>query len=127
MRTRVIPALLVTLGFVDSACTPAQRAAFPVISTVDAIGSGVAHVLGWCEDNKIPPEAIAAAAKALAEKEYLAAIAAVEPALTQAIRRGEVPPEVQTSYQLAKGMAAAYAVEQGMRALSGRNPDGSPK
>lgn len=126
MRSRAVSALLAVI-LLASACTPAQRAAFPVISTVDAIGSGVAHVLGWCQDNDLPPEAVAAAVKALAEKQYLAAIAAVEPALTQAIGRGEVPPEVQTSYQLAKGMAAAYAVEQGMRALSGRNPDGSEK
>jgi hypothetical protein len=120
-------ALLATLMFVTAACTPAQRAGFPVLSTVDAIGSGVAHVLGWCEDNELPPEAIAAAVKALTEKQYLAALAAVEPALTQAIRRGEVPTEVQASYQLARGMAAAYAVEQGMRALSGRNPEGAER
>jgi hypothetical protein len=115
--------ILPTFMFACAALT----SAVPVLSQADAIGRGVAHVLGWCEDNKVSPDVIAKAAKELADKQYLAAISAVEPALTKAINRGEVPVEVQTSYQLAKGLAAAYAVEQGMRALSGRNPDGSAK
>lgn len=119
-------AAAVALVLMVSGCV-ALRSAVPILSQADAIGRGVSHLLGWCEDNKVSPAAIAEAERELAAKNYAAAIAAFEPALTRAIQRGDVSEDVQAEYQLARGMAAAYAVEQGMRALSGRQPDGSAR
>jgi hypothetical protein len=98
-------------------CTPAERAGVPVLSTIDAVGKGVAHVLGWCEENGADVEA---ARKAAADRDYVKAIELAKLVVAGLREAGQpIPEDTEVLLRLAEGAAAAEAIQSGMRALSG--------
>ena len=98
------------------------------IKTADAIGRGVAHVIGWAEQNGATPADVVAAVTKAKEGDYAEALRLAALMVAEAKRQGHEPPdETATMLALAQELQAARAVEQGMRALGGRNPDGSAK
>lgn len=115
--------LVAILCLVFIGCTPAARAGIPVLSTVDAIGMGVAQVAGWCEDRGVEPETVASAKRLADSKDYQGALALLADVVSKARAAGDpVPADVEVTLRLAEGAAAAYAVEQGMRAISAPTP-----
>lgn len=111
--------LMVALAAPMTACTPAQRSGVPVLSTVDAVGRGLSHVLGWCEENGADESRLAKAERATENRDYLAAIALASEMVRDARKEGAaVPEDVEVTLRLAEGLMAAHAIEQGMRALS---------
>ena len=119
-------ALCLSIGtlVVIPACTAAQVAT--VIRTAhDALGV-VAKILGFCEENGSPAEKVATVRKLYEDENWVGALGELTVMVQQLKEAGvQVPPEIDND--LVAGMAAAYSIEQGMRAISGRNPDGSEK
>jgi hypothetical protein len=128
MTFRLFFYILLTATFVAGACTPAERAGIPALSTIDAIGMGVAQIAGWCEKRGIAPETVDKARKLAADKDYQGALVLLADLVTKSRAAGDpIPAEVEMTLRLAEGAAAAASVEAGMRALSGRAPDGTAK
>jgi hypothetical protein len=100
-------------------CTPAERAALPVLSTIDAVGIEVSHVLGWCSEHDLSPDTIAQAQKAVSQKDYSAAVELTYELLQAASKAGDpVPKELVAALEVTRGALAAEAIQAGMSALS---------
>jgi hypothetical protein len=120
--------LLGSMTIAPGGCTPAARAGIPVLSTIDAIGMGISQIAGWCNDRGIEPETVTSALKAAQEKDYRTALALLGDAVARSRAAGDpIPADVEMTLRLAEGAVAATAIEQGMRALSGKAPDGGAK
>lgn len=92
----------------------------PALTALDAIGRGVAHVVGWCSDRGIEPATVDSARQAIADKDYAAALDLAVRLVTAARAKGDpIPEDVEVTLRLAEGALAAQAVQDGMRALSG--------
>ncbi len=99
----------------------------PVLSTVDAIGRGVAHVVGWCEERGVEPATVASAKQAVADRDYRLALDLISRAVTASRKAGDpIPEDVEVTLRLAEGALAAQAIQDGMRALSGAKDAGAP-
>lgn len=86
---------------------------------MDAIGRGVAHVAGWCDERGIEPETVRTVYKAIDEKDWRLALAETSRMVSAARARGDqVPEEVEVTLRLAEGAIAAQAIQDGMRAVS---------
>lgn len=121
--------LILIVALCLGGCSAAQqRAAGPAILDIaDAVDEHAANVLEFV--GKILPNddhRLAALRAARASRDFSRFYALARP-LVQGIASGgnDVPRDVAAD--LALGAAAAEGIEKGMRALSGRNPDGSPK
>ena len=125
LRVALLVAIILCLGL--GACTPAERAGIPVLSTIDAIGMGVSRVAGWCEDRGIEPETVASAKRLADTKDYTGALALLNDLVTKARAAGDpIPADVEMTLRLAEGAMAAEAVQEGMRALSAPPPEKKP-
>ena len=99
-------------------CTPAERAGMPVVSTVDAVGKGLASVMHWCDDAGADPRAVLLAQEAL-ERGHIHQAAAWSAIMLRELAKSEaVPEDVVVTLRLVEGALAAQAVADGMRALS---------
>lgn len=116
-------AIWITVGnlFVYQACSPA-----PVFATAQKIADPLLRAIGFCRSH---PEAGASAEEAFLlykAGDRMGALLRTALAVEQIRARGvPIPDSVETD--MVRGMAAAASVEQGLRALSCRNPDGSEK
>lgn len=109
-------ALVLLLG----ACTPADRAGVPVLSTVDAIGRGVSKVLGWCDAAGADETTLARAVEAYEKRNYQDAVALAADMVRNLREAGaDVPEDTELMLRLVEGAMAAQAIQDGMRALSG--------
>ena len=100
----------------------------PVLSALDAAGRGAAQVLGWCEDRGVDPSTVQQGYTAIKEEDYGTLYDVLRKAMAQARSKGHpVPEKTEILFELTQEALAAQGVEQGMRALSGRNADGSEK
>jgi hypothetical protein len=100
-------------------CTPKQRAGIPVLSTVDAVGMGLADVMGWCEDAGANATTLARAQQAYSDKDYRQAVALLTDVATSLRKNGaDLPDSAFAVLKMAEGALAADAIEQGMRAIS---------
>lgn len=91
----------------------------PALSALDAIGRGVAHVVGWCEDRGIQPATVETARQAIADRDYPTALDLATRLVAAARAKGDpIPEEVEVTLRLAEGALAAQAIQDGMRALS---------
>lgn len=107
-------------------CSGTQLAS--TIQTADALGRGVAHVLGWCEQNGATPSDLIAAVEDARKGDYGEALRLAALMVEQAKQAGHEPPsETATVLALAQELEAARAVEQAARALAGRDAEGKPK
>ena len=111
--------LCLTVMAVAPACTPAQRAGLPVLSTVDAMGVQLAQVLGWCERNDVDEAVLASAKRAAQQGDFGEAIDLAFVLLHAAGLEQEVPREVVAMAELIRAAAAAESIQNGMRAVSG--------
>jgi len=111
-------ALALTLAAVALGCTPSQRSAIPVLSTVDAVGKGISKLLGWCEEHDVSIEDVLKAKKALDEKNYVEAAALATELVEKIGKNEDVPEEIALLAGLVRGAAAAQAIGEGMRAIS---------
>lgn len=124
-KTAAVAVVLAVYVGSIAACSPGQLS--QALTAADAIGRGIADVANWADAHGIEPETVLSTAKALAAKDYITAAQLTAQMLAEAQRRGvDVPVEIRDRQELVQA-AAAYSIEQGLRALSGRNPDGSPK
>lgn len=90
-----------------------------VLSAVDAIGRGVAHVAGWCDERGIEPETVRTVYKAIDERDWRLALTEATRLVSAARARGDqVPEDVEVTLRLAEGAVAAQAIQDGMRAVS---------
>ncbi len=99
---------------------------FTAIKTAADILSVVTRVNDFAEKNGSPAQQVQRVKRLYEEKDIAGALGELT-TMVQALKEAgvEVPREIDND--LIAGLAAAYAIEQGMRALSGRNPDGSPR
>jgi hypothetical protein len=128
-RITIPPVTLVLLAALLGGCSAAQsRAAGPAILEIaDAVDEHAANVLEFVgtilpnDDHRL-----AALRAARVSRDFSRFYALARP-LVQGIASGgnDVPRDVASD--LALGAAVATSIEQGMRAASGRNPDGSAK
>ena len=111
--------ILLSVAVQWGGCTPAERAGIPVLSQVDAIGMGVAQIVGWCEKRGVEPETVASALKAAQKRDYRTALALLGDVVARSRAAGDpIPAEVEMTLRLAEGAVAAQAIEDGMRAVS---------
>lgn len=111
-------ALLVplALGPGVAACSTLKDAV-PALTQADAVGRGVAHVLGWCDAQE--PDAVTAAKIAAARGDYAQALQIAEGIVTRSREAGvEVPESVEVTLRLAEGAVGAEAVQNAARALA---------
>jgi hypothetical protein len=113
---RIVGGLLI---FLLTGCSSLRGV--PVLSTADAIGRGAAQVFGWCDERGISPEKVDAGRKAIADRDYAAAVALASELVAASRKAGDpIPEDVEVVLRLAEGAMAAQAVADGMRALSGK-------
>lgn len=119
--TILIAALLI------SGCATVRTHGPATLDLIDAVDTQAANVLGFIAPNLPEGDAkVAALAAAKGAKDFAAFFDLAKPLLEQIAAGGEdVPRDIAA--QLATGAAIATSIEQGTRAVSGRNPDGSPK
>ena len=118
--------IIVPLVFVLAGCSGAQIAA--ALKAADAVGRGIANVAGWCEENGAKPADVVATVESAKKGDYQQALDLAARMVSELKRSGvKVPDETATMLELAQQAYAAKALEQGLRALSGKNPDGSSK
>lgn len=95
----------------------------PVLSTADAVGRGLSHVLGWCKDAGADETTLARALEAYERKEHAEAVSlAVDMVKNLRAAGRDVPEETEVLLRLAQGALAAQAIDDGMSALSGEKP-----
>ena len=100
----------------------------PVLTALDAMGRGAAQVLGYCEDRGVDASTVKQGYDALAKEDYAALHDILEQVMVKARAQGDpIPEQTEVVFELTQQALAAHAIEQGMRAASGRNPDGSEK
>lgn len=100
-------------------CTPAARKGIPVLSTVDAVGMGIADVMGWCEDAGANATTLARAQRAYADKDYRQAVALLTDVATSLRKQGaDLPDSAFAVLKMAEGALAADAIQNGLRAIS---------
>ena len=111
--------LLALVVVVCIACTPAERAGVPILSTVDAIGVAASRVLGWCGEHEADAGKLLRARQAVKDRDYQVAFQLAGELVQELRDRGEpVPEETEAMLRLAQGAMAAQAIEGAMRALS---------
>jgi len=123
--TRIIGGI--SLLFLLSGCATVRTHGPATLDLIDAVDTQAANVLGFIAP--LMPDGdtkVAALAAAKAAKDFATFFDLAKPMLERIAAGGEEVPR-DIAAQAATGAAAAYGVEQGVRALSGRNPDGSPK
>jgi len=117
----VLAMLAVIAPCVHVSCTPTQRAALgvPALSQADAIGIAVSHAVGWCEAHGADATAVQTARTALVERDPGLAITVVRKMLIVSAAVGEfVPRELVATVELAEGLLAAKAIQEGMQAIT---------
>lgn len=127
MLEKLTALLVVLIALILPACSPASTpAGVPTLTQLDAIARGASSVLEWTRARGIQPETVLSAQKAVAEKDYGYALDLLGRVVAASRKAGDpVPESVEVTLRLAEGAMAAQGIEQGMRALSGRTPDGS--
>lgn len=97
----------------------AEAAASPVLSVVDAIGHGVANVVGWCDEHGVDAKTVATAKQAIADRDYATAVTMAADLVSKARAAGDpIPQDVEVTLRMAEGLIAAHAIEVGMGAVS---------
>jgi hypothetical protein len=116
----VLTGMAIWAPFVAYSCTPAQRALMvPSMSKIDAIGIAVSHAVGWCEAHGADATAVSTARKALVDRDPGTAISVIRKMLEATAAAGEpVPPELVATVELAEGLLAAKALQEGMQAIT---------
>lgn len=112
------------------ACGGSAAESVAAARTVTAVAAPVVDpllkVLGFCRDNGSDPDALLAALLAQRNGDLLTAAGIGAVLVLQLYQQGiEIPPDVLTS--LAEAYQAIEGMQQGLRALDGRGPDGTPK
>jgi hypothetical protein len=116
-----IAAAVVALSLTGCGIPPAE-----ILKTAADVGRVVGRVFSFLRDNGSPVERVERAAEQLKAGNTAAAFGETAVLLEQLRQAGvKIPDEVSRDFTA--GMAAAYAIEQGMRGLHGRSHDGSPK
>lgn len=114
----VVGGLLIFLVALVPACS-ARLNGVPVLSTIDAVGRGVSHVLGWCEERGIDPGTVQTAKQAVVDRDYGTALEIAKTLVQKSRAAGDpIPEQTEVLLRLAEGALAAQAVQDGMRALS---------
>lgn len=97
----------------------ALKTGVPMLSQADAIGRGLAHVVGWCDDRGIQPSTVAMAKQAIDERDYALAFELATRIVTASRAAGDpIPEQVEVTLRLAEGALAAQAIQDAARALS---------
>lgn len=122
------PIAIICMALLLGGCTHAQEAkALPTLDFAQAVAQKAANVLDFVEPFLPPGDAQLAAARAAQTAGDLSKVFDVARPLLERVAAGgdDVPQQIVADVVI--GAQAAQSVEQGMRAVSGRNPDGSPK
>ena len=99
------------------ACSPqaAGDPRVPDLSTVDALGMGVAQVMGWCANAGADKSLLTEARDAYVRNDYATAVAILTK-LTKALKEqgADIPDEAFVILKLAEGALAAQAAGNGL-------------
>lgn len=117
-------AIVVANVAIWNACTPGEVQ--QVVAAVAPVADPLLRAIGFCQTHPEVKDDVAKAVELYKSGDRLGATMRVA-LIVEELRAGGVPIPSNVDVDVVRTMAAVESIQQGLRALSCRNPDGSPK